>query len=104
MLVIATSATAVRKKLAFKKDQPEDFRCKVCRLFRNGFMAPLGLCKVCVNECAVLEITVRRSTATLRVVCALNNLLMDSFLSIWIMAFRSLVKFCKQDVFCIDSA
>ena len=101
MLVIATSATAVHKKLAFKKDQPEDFRCKVCRLFRKGFMSPLGLCKVCVNECAVLEITVRRSTATLRVVCALKYLLTDNFVSIWIIGFRSLVKFCKRDFFAL---
>ena len=100
MLVIATSATAVHKKLAFKKDQPEDFRCKVFRVFRKGFMSPLGLCKVCVNECAVLETTVRKSTATLRVVYALKYLLTDNFLSIC-MGFRSLVKFCKRDFFAL---
>ena len=100
MLVIATSATAVHKKPAFKKEQPEDFRRKVCRLFRKGFMSPLGLCKVCVNDCAVLEITVRRSTAALRVVCALKYLLTDNFLGIC-MGFRSLVKFCKRDFFAL---
>ena len=66
-------------------------------------MTPLGLIKVCVNDCAVLEITVPRSTAALRVVCALKYLLTDNFVSIWIMGFRSLVKFCQWDFFCIES-
>ena len=103
MLVIATIATAVHKKLTSKKDQPENLRRKVFRLFSKGFMSPLGLCKLCVNECAVLEITARRSTAALREPVALKYPLTDNFLSMWIMGFSSLVKFCRRDCFCIES-